>query len=253
MSFGITCALFAYLAAAGCSIILLRSTSNWRIRFLALVAGLLPLCNAAILLSNHGVIVAKLVGLISEPMQLTISALCLSAVYLLAKENRDRKEVDVQLRLAEAQPTTNASFREARPTLEEGCDQRRTVERRREPRLPSDLLVTVAVLGTGVSYGMLGRVKDMSGSGLRLAVQKPIPNGSALKVEGDGLLLLAEVCRCELGAGEYNLGLQISECLDLPAALNVSNRAWNRCGVTNNANSEVLEPELLEGLVHSRA
>ena len=107
MSFGINCAVFAYLTTAGCAIILLRASSNWRIKFLAFVVGLLPLCHAAILLSYNGILIAKAVGRISEPVELTISALCLTAVYLLSIENRDRKKVDVRLRLAEAQPSTH--------------------------------------------------------------------------------------------------------------------------------------------------
>ena len=109
MSFGINCAVFAYLVTAGCAIMLLRGSSNWRIKFLAFVVGLLPLCHAAILLSNNGVLVARVVGRISEPVELAISALCLTAVYLLCKENRERKQVDVRLRLAEAQASPNGS------------------------------------------------------------------------------------------------------------------------------------------------
>jgi hypothetical protein len=109
MSFGINCAVFAYLVTAGCAILLLRGSSNWRIKFLAFVVGLLPLCHAAILLSNNGVLVARIVGRISEPVELAISALCLTAVYLLSKENRERKQVDVRLRLAEAQAGANGS------------------------------------------------------------------------------------------------------------------------------------------------
>jgi hypothetical protein len=105
MSFGINCAVFAYLTTAGCAIILLRASSNWRIKFLAFVVGLLPLCHAAILLSNNGVLIARAVGRISEPVELTISALCLTAVYLLSIENRDRKRLDLRVRLAEAQPS----------------------------------------------------------------------------------------------------------------------------------------------------
>jgi hypothetical protein len=107
MSLGLNCAVFAYLITAGCAIILLRGSSNWRIKFLAFVVGLLPLCHAAILLSNNGVLVAKVVSRISEPVELTISALCLTAVYLLSKENRERRQVEVRLRLAEAQASRN--------------------------------------------------------------------------------------------------------------------------------------------------
>ena len=107
MSLGINCAVFAYLMTAGCAIILLRSSSNWRIKFLAFVVGLLPLCHAAILLSNNGVLIDKVVGRISEPVELSISALCLTAVYPLSKENRERKQIEIRLRLAEAQASPN--------------------------------------------------------------------------------------------------------------------------------------------------
>jgi hypothetical protein len=129
MSFGINCAVFAYLVTAGCAILLLRGSSNWRIKFLAFIVGLVPLCNAVILLSKNGVLVARAVGRVSEPVELTISALCLTAVYLLIKENRERKHVEVRLRLAEAQtsPSCSAPAKHAiswlAPTLRISFDQ----------------------------------------------------------------------------------------------------------------------------------
>lgn len=86
------------------AIVLMRRSSNWRIRFLAFAIGLPPLCQSVILLANHQVWVSPVMGKTAEFLQLPASALCLTAVFLLNKENYSRKNTDARLRVAESSP-----------------------------------------------------------------------------------------------------------------------------------------------------
>jgi len=77
-------------------------SANWRIRFLCFAIGLAPLCQSIILLGSQHVWITENIGHTAEALQLSDSALCLAALHLLNKENRDRKGTDTRLRIAEA-------------------------------------------------------------------------------------------------------------------------------------------------------
>src|ERR1700680_1633628 len=105
MSLSIGSALFAYLLSVVCSLVVAKRSSNWRIRLLALTVGLLPLCQAAALLGRHQIWLNTEVAETVETFELLVGALCLTAIHLLNKENSDRRNTDVKLRVAEASPT----------------------------------------------------------------------------------------------------------------------------------------------------
>jgi hypothetical protein len=102
MPLTVFCTIFAYLMATLCAIVLMRRSSNWRIRFLSFAIGLAPLCQSIVLLGNQHIWITPNVGRTAEGLQLSDSALCLAALHLLSKENRDRKGTDTRLRVAEA-------------------------------------------------------------------------------------------------------------------------------------------------------
>jgi hypothetical protein len=99
------------------------------------------------------------------------------------------------------------------------------VERRRESRFSVDAAVTVTVLGGLKQPPMIGRAVSMSGSGLKLVLPLPIPCGAAVKVEGDNLLVLGEVCRAEFMRDAYDVGLKVSHTLGSLAELERLTRA----------------------------
>ena len=101
-------AVFAYLMTTACCIVLMKRSTNQRIRFLAFSIGLMPLCQSIIILANHRLWVAPVAGRAAEFIQLPASALMLAAVYLLNKENADRHKTDSLLRVAEASPAAPA-------------------------------------------------------------------------------------------------------------------------------------------------
>ncbi len=105
MSFSIGSALVAYFLTVISSLVVARRSSNWRIRLLALTVGLLPLCQMVVLLGRKGIWLTSEVAEIAEILELLVSALCLTAVHLLNRENTDRRTTESRLRVAEAAPS----------------------------------------------------------------------------------------------------------------------------------------------------
>src|ERR1019366_8496564 len=94
MSFSIGSALVAYFLTVISSLVVARRSSNWRIRLLALTVGLLPLCQMVVLLGRKGIWLTSEVAEIAEILELLVSALCLTAVHLLNRENTDRRTTE---------------------------------------------------------------------------------------------------------------------------------------------------------------
>jgi hypothetical protein len=105
MSLSVGSALIAYLLTIICSLVLCKRSSNWRIRLLAITIGLLPLCQAVILLARRQIWLSTEVAEVAESLELLVGALSLTAIHLLNKENNDRRNTDVRLRVVEDTPT----------------------------------------------------------------------------------------------------------------------------------------------------
>lgn len=93
--------LIAYGATSFSALILLRRSTNRRLRFLTFVIALLPLCQIIGLLQNKGIWISPSLGAAAETVELMIGAMCLTAVHYLNEERRDRNRTDAKLRLAE--------------------------------------------------------------------------------------------------------------------------------------------------------
>jgi hypothetical protein len=98
-------------------------------------------------------------------------------------------------------------------------------ERRKEPRLVTNLPVMVTVLGIHPQEAISGQVLDMSGGGVLLGLRVSVPCGSPVKVEGDDMLLLGEVCRSEADAEQYRVAVIIRHFVDGLAELERMNAA----------------------------
>ena len=96
--------LLAYLLSVICSLVVAKRSSNRRIRLLAFTVGLLPLCQAVVLLGRHHIWLSTEVAETAESLELLVGALSLTAIHLLNKENGDRRNADARLRVAEASP-----------------------------------------------------------------------------------------------------------------------------------------------------
>ena len=97
-------ALFAYVITMISALVVAKRSTNWRIRLLAFTVGLLPLCQAVILMSANHIWLNEQAGRTAESFELLVCALCLTAIHLLNKENRDRRDTDARLRVAESTP-----------------------------------------------------------------------------------------------------------------------------------------------------
>jgi hypothetical protein len=76
-----------------------------------------------------------------------------------------------------------------------------------------DTPVTVTVLGPSNQPVLAGRVLEMSGQGLRLNVSAAIPCGAPVKIEGNDILLIGEVCHSGALESGYSIGLKIEHVL----------------------------------------
>jgi hypothetical protein len=102
MSVSIASAVFANLVTLVCAMVVAKRSSNWRIRLLALAMGLLTMCQITVTLGNHRIWLSSEVGDAAESLELLVSAICLTVLHLLNRENRDRRNTDERLRVAEA-------------------------------------------------------------------------------------------------------------------------------------------------------
>lgn len=169
-------------------------------------------------------------------------ALALTAIYLLKRENRDRRSTDVRLRLAEAvQPpdvraansklpfaSTNPMPRKDVPELEEAqpgqsietiskapCKESLKHSRlRRHRRFPISGEVEVTVLGDQ-GFKCPGECVDISRGGARFLVPDSVQEGAQVKVEFGDCLFLGQVRSCQTGDQGFCMGVQFEESLDL--------------------------------------
>ena len=84
------------------------------------------------------------------------------------------------------------------------------IERRRESRFKPNQVATVRVLALRPGPILQASVLDISGSGLRLRIDLPLPCGASIEIEWDHLLAHGKVCRCEPEQNSYELGVQIA-------------------------------------------
>ena len=143
----VSSAVFAFLVTTACAIVLMKRSSNRRIRLLAFSIGLPPLCQSVILVGNHQAWIAPVIGRAAEFLELPASALCLAAVYLLNRENENRKTTDARLRVAEHSPvpeTGRAQPSESRTTLQLSEDLAQLARHlQQQSGIPSGVLASV--------------------------------------------------------------------------------------------------------------
>jgi hypothetical protein len=87
------------------------------------------------------------------------------------------------------------------------------MDHRAEPRYDLNQPVTITVLGVQ-EIRMSGRMANVSGRGMQLLTEAPLPYNSAVKVDWDDLLVLGEVIYSEQkNPGAFVSGLQLQEAL----------------------------------------
>ena len=70
-------ALFAYVVTMVSALVVAKRSTNWRIRLLALTVGMLPLCQAVVLMAANQIWLSEQVGRTAQSLELLVCALCL--------------------------------------------------------------------------------------------------------------------------------------------------------------------------------
>jgi PilZ domain-containing protein len=91
--------------------------------------------------------------------------------------------------------------------LADGLD----VEHRREPRFKPHQPARVKVLGLSPTWEIQATTLDISGSGMGLRSDLPLPCGAPVEIETNGTVSHGTVCRCEPDDGCYEVGIQVTE------------------------------------------
>jgi hypothetical protein len=86
------------------------------------------------------------------------------------------------------------------------------MEQRGEPRIDVAQTVRLTTLGEQ-SQELPAQIANLSGTGLRLLVDRHIPTGVTLRIEWDQILLLGEVCYCQSVDGGYAIGVELEHAL----------------------------------------
>lgn len=86
------------------------------------------------------------------------------------------------------------------------------MEQRAEPRFDAEQIVRVTTLGEH-SEEFLAQIVNVSGTGMRLLVDRLVPAGMPLKIEWNQILLLGDVCYCQPAERGFSIGLQLEHAL----------------------------------------
>ncbi|MBI3683864.1 MAG: hypothetical protein HY235_26110 [Acidobacteria bacterium] len=220
--------IFAYLVTSACAVTLSRRSSNWRIRLLTLVLGVVPICQLVMILSYSKAISLPTASVVAEAIQWLISVFCLSAVHLINRENTDREQTEVRLRLAEASGPFLAggisdSLRSAMLPVEKRepavvqeqtpvaqVSESRSASRCRRTSHPA--MVTVFDADNHSVPCVVEHLQDRS---MRIVTEACLPPDVAVKIAVDNLVLLGSVRACqERGAG-HDVYVELNHCVDL--------------------------------------
>ena len=80
--------------------------------------------------------------------------------------------------------------------------------KRQERRFTVNQRVNVTILGSSETR-IPARIRNLSRSGMRLALAEYLPLGSALKLEWNGHFVLGSVCYCDQQDGSFSAGVQL--------------------------------------------
>ena len=101
------------------------------------------------------------------------------------------------------------------------------MNQRRESRFQADRPVAITLFGEPDTR-VTGRIRNISGKGIGLEVDRPIAAGTALKVEVEDGLLLGEVIYCRQDEALYYAGVELEHSLCGLAELSGMVDAFNR-------------------------
>jgi hypothetical protein len=86
------------------------------------------------------------------------------------------------------------------------------MDQRSDPRFAVDRSVTITTLGEN-QVRQAAQIKNASGSGLGLLVEKAIPPGTALRIEWEDAIVLGEAMYCRPMEKGHFVGVQLEQML----------------------------------------
>lgn len=86
------------------------------------------------------------------------------------------------------------------------------MDRRQEPRFETDQPATVTLLGEG-RFTRPAVIKNVSGRGMRVQLDEPLPLNAAVRVDAGNMMLLGEVCYCEPDGRFHAIGIMLEQVL----------------------------------------
>jgi hypothetical protein len=86
------------------------------------------------------------------------------------------------------------------------------MEKRAGSRVPVNESACATLLN-GAPEPFPVRIVNMSGTGMRILLERPLPQGALVKVDWEDTLLLGEVCYCEAVETGYAAGLELEHAL----------------------------------------
>jgi len=86
------------------------------------------------------------------------------------------------------------------------------VDRRSEPRFEAQQRIVLTLLEEP-RITLPALAVEISGSGMRIFLNRGIPLGTLVKVESDNSLILGEVCHCAVQPNGFLLGLKLLRLL----------------------------------------
>jgi hypothetical protein len=92
------------------------------------------------------------------------------------------------------------------------------MDSRREMRFESDQEVKITFLGE-VDVAFAGRIVNVSGRGMCLAVERSLLPGDAVKIEFGEVLALGGVVYCQQAAAGFQVGVTLEQALHVTAEL----------------------------------
>lgn len=100
------------------------------------------------------------------------------------------------------------------------------MNQRRDSRFQTDQPIQITVFGLP-DIQVQAKVKNISGRGVGLEVERPLAIGAALKIPLDDAILLGEVIYCRAQGGGYYVGIELEHALFGLADLAVALRSFS--------------------------
>ena len=88
-------------------------------------------------------------------------------------------------------------------------------DRRREQRRQIKERVLITLLGPPWGPPIHGTIFDLSGSGLRILLSRPLPCGALVKLEGPHRLMMGEILRSDPEGDSFAIGVRVEQSIGL--------------------------------------